>query len=60
MVPGLGMSKFCFIIILFHEVLFFSSKTPDALMSSPNPPTLYVPEAFVGTPINMLTKRMSR
>ncbi|TTO79331.1 Kinesin-like protein KIF28P [Bagarius yarrelli] len=37
-----------------------SPKAPDALMSSPNPPTLPVPEAFVGTPINMLTKRMSR
>ncbi|KAF4083758.1 hypothetical protein AMELA_G00120350 [Ameiurus melas] len=36
-----------------------SPKAPDAL-SSPNPLTLNVPEAFVGTPINMLTKRMSR
>ncbi|XP_053093754.1 protein ELYS isoform X2 [Pangasianodon hypophthalmus] len=37
-----------------------SPKAADALVSSPNPPTLNVPEAFVGTPINMLTKRMSR
>ncbi|MCJ8737246.1 hypothetical protein PDJAM_G00021870 [Pangasius djambal] len=37
-----------------------SPKASDALVSSPNPPTLNVPEAFVGTPINMLTKRMSR
>ncbi|XP_053489380.1 protein ELYS [Ictalurus furcatus] len=39
---------------------FKSPKAPDALVSSPNPLTLNVPEAFVGTPINMLTKRMSR
>ncbi|KAK3538135.1 hypothetical protein QTP70_031929 [Hemibagrus guttatus] len=37
-----------------------SPKAHEALMSSPNPPTLHVSEAFVGTPINMLTKRISR
>ncbi|XP_026855679.2 protein ELYS [Electrophorus electricus] len=26
----------------------------------PHPPTLHVPEAFIGTPINMLTSRVSR
>ncbi|XP_058254932.1 protein ELYS isoform X1 [Hemibagrus wyckioides] len=37
-------------------------KSPNVhdLVSSPNPPTLNVSEAFVGTPINMLTKRISR
>uniref|UniRef100_A0AAR2JUZ0 AT hook containing transcription factor 1 n=1 Tax=Pygocentrus nattereri TaxID=42514 RepID=A0AAR2JUZ0_PYGNA len=37
-----------------------SPREPEVLVPSPNPPTLHVPEAFVGTPINMLTKRMSR
>uniref|UniRef100_A0AAR2L5A8 AT hook containing transcription factor 1 n=1 Tax=Pygocentrus nattereri TaxID=42514 RepID=A0AAR2L5A8_PYGNA len=42
------------------DVLSFSPREPEVLVPSPNPPTLHVPEAFVGTPINMLTKRMSR
>ncbi|XP_072545033.1 protein ELYS isoform X2 [Salminus brasiliensis] len=37
-----------------------SPREPEILVQSPNPPTLHVPEAFVGTPINMLSKRMSR
>uniref|UniRef100_A0A3B1J9N6 AT hook containing transcription factor 1 n=1 Tax=Astyanax mexicanus TaxID=7994 RepID=A0A3B1J9N6_ASTMX len=38
-----------------------SPREPEVLVPSPTPPTLqHVPEAFVGTPINMLTKRMSR
>ncbi|KAF7703994.1 protein ELYS [Silurus meridionalis] len=37
-----------------------SPKASDVLVSSPNPPTLNIHEAFVGTPINMLNKRMSR
>ncbi|XP_060736591.1 protein ELYS [Tachysurus vachellii] len=37
-----------------------SPKAPDALVSSPKPTTLHIHEAFVGTPINMLTKRVSR
>ncbi|KAM9466874.1 protein ELYS [Clarias gariepinus] len=37
-----------------------SPKVPESLVSSPTYPTLNIPEAFVGTPINMLTKRISR
>ncbi|KAL7872722.1 hypothetical protein AOLI_G00117930 [Acnodon oligacanthus] len=37
-----------------------SPRELEVLVPSPNPPTLHVPEAFIGTPINMLTKRMSR
>ncbi|KAF5891327.1 protein ELYS [Clarias magur] len=37
-----------------------SPKVPESLVSSPTHPTLNIPEAFVGTPINMLTKRISR
>ncbi|XP_066532082.1 protein ELYS [Hoplias malabaricus] len=37
-----------------------SARELEVPVASPNPPTLHVPEAFVGTPINMLTKRVSR
>uniref|UniRef100_A0AAY5EQ46 AT hook containing transcription factor 1 n=1 Tax=Electrophorus electricus TaxID=8005 RepID=A0AAY5EQ46_ELEEL len=38
----------------------FSPRELELSEGGPHPPTLHVPEAFIGTPINMLTSRVSR